>query len=225
MAAFETDPFAPSPVRPAPIDVYTASYRVSGEVATRFTRVADIVNQLTSTHLTVAKATVSEYADPQATLGAQQILVGLSEILFVVAGESEGSSGRPDMRIPKRAVRAQLALPPFRLTGMVHVPQGSRPVDGLLNAADRFLPMTEVTVVSGGHPELARTATAAALQVRLAHLILVTDDEEPDELLAEVLDRDTAERWLGEALEAHPGGTPFSEGPDEPAQGRFPADG
>jgi hypothetical protein len=31
---------------------------------------------------------------------------------------------------------------------------------------------------------------------RLAHLILVTDDERPDQLLADVLDRNTAERWL-----------------------------
>jgi hypothetical protein len=56
--------------------------------------------------------------------------------------------------------------------------------------------MTEVTVVSGAYPELGRTAQAIAMQRRLAHLILVTDDEQPDELLAEVLGRDTAERWL-----------------------------
>jgi hypothetical protein len=53
-----------------------------------------------------------------------------------------------------------------------------------------------VTVVSGAHPELGRTAEAAAIQRRLAHLVLVTDDERPDELLADVLDRDTAEMWL-----------------------------
>jgi hypothetical protein len=41
-----------------------------------------------------------------------------------------------------------------------------------------------------------------AIQRRLAHMILVTDDERPDELLAEVLDRDTAERWLSQARES-----------------------
>lgn len=196
MSAFQADPFAPSPVRSAKVDIYTAAYRASGEVATRFSRVADILNQLTSTHLTVEHATVSEYADPTATIGALQLLVALEDILFMVVAEDGDGSTRGDMRIPKRAVRAQLALPPFRLTGTVHVPEGSRPVDGLLNAADRFLPMTEVTVVSGAHPELGRTAAAAALQIRSAHLILVTDDERPDQLLAQVLDRDTAERWL-----------------------------
>jgi hypothetical protein len=195
MSDFGMDPFAPSPARNVPIDVYTSAYRVSGKMATRFTRVGDIVNQVTSTHLVIEQATVSVYADPTATLSALQVLVTMDEVLFVIAGETDADA-RPEMRIPKRAVRAQLALPPFRLTGSVHVTQGSRPVDGILNAADRFMPMTEVTIVSGAHPELGRTAEAVALQRRLAHLILVTDDERPDELLAEVLDRDTAERWL-----------------------------
>ncbi len=196
MADYQVDPFAPSPSRSVPVDVYTAAYRVSGQLATRFTRVADIVNQHTGSHLAVEQATVSEYADPTATIGALQVLVTLEEVLFLIAAETNGAAPRPEMRIPKRAIRAQFALPPFRLTGQVHVPQGSRPVDGILNVSDRFIAMTEVTIVSGAHPELGRTAPAIAMQRRPAHLILMTDDERPDELLSDVLDRDTAERWL-----------------------------
>jgi hypothetical protein len=196
MADYQMDPFAPSPSRSVAVDVYTAAYRVSGQLATRFTRVADIVNLHTGSHLAIEQATVSEYADPTATIGALQVLVTLDEALFVVVAETEGAAARPEMRIPKRAVRAQFALPPFRLTGLVHVPQGSRPVDGILNVSDRFIAMTEVTIVSGAHPELGRTAPAIAMQRRPAHLILMTDDERPDELLSDVLDRDTAERWL-----------------------------
>lgn len=200
MNAFGMGEFGPGEARNAPIDVYTSAYRVSGETLTRFTRIADILNQLTATHLIVEHATVSEFADPAATIGALQVHVAIDDILFAVGGQTDGAA-RPEMRIPKRPVRAQLALPPFRLTGMVHVPQGSRPVDGLFNVGDRFVAMTEATVVSGAHPELGRSADAIAIQRRLAHLVLVTDDERPDELLASVLDRDTAERWLrqGEA--------------------------
>lgn len=189
------DPFGPSAPHVASIDVYTAAYRVSGQTTTRFGRVADIVNQITSTHLIVDHATVSEHADPAATLGALQALVTVDEILFVVAEEAP-VEGRPEMRIPKRPVRAQVGLPPFRLTGSVHVPPGSRPIDGILNAHDRFLAMTEVTVACGPHPELGRTASAVAIQRTMAHLILVLDDERPDQLLADVLDQQTAERWL-----------------------------
>jgi hypothetical protein len=205
MSAFETDPFAPSPMRSVPIDVYTASYRVSGKLPTRFSRVGDIVNQASSTHLAVEEATISEYADPTATVSAMQALVSLDEALIVVAAEAEATGGRDDMRIQKRAVRAQIGLPPFRVTGSIHIAPGSRPADGILFASDRYLVMTEVTIASGLHPELARTAPAVAFRRQRAHIILVTDDERPDELLADVLDSATAERWLQEAREPDEG--------------------
>jgi hypothetical protein len=191
----EINPFAPSPVNSVAVDIYTHAYRVSGKVASRFSRVADIVNQATASHLHIDEATISEYADPTATISALQVLVNLDEALIVIAGASDAAA-RPEMRIPKRAVRAQIGLPPFRLTGSVHVPHGSRPADGVLNASDRYLPMTEVTIACGAHPELGRTAAAVAFQRGRAHLILVADDERPDELLADVLDSATAERWL-----------------------------
>ena len=204
MSAFETDPFAPSPMRPVPLDVYTASYRVSGKLATRFSRVGDIVNQSSSTHLAIDEATISEYADPAATVSAMQALVSLEEALIVITGEAE-AAGRDDMRIQKRAVRAQIGVPPFRVTGSIHIAPGSRPADGILCASDRYLVMTEVTIASGAHPELARTAPAVAFRRQRAHIILVTDDERPDELLADVIDAATAERWLQKTREPDQG--------------------
>src|SRR3990172_8744248 len=172
MNAFAADPFAVSATRTVAVDIYTSAYRISGQTVTRFVRVADIVNQIDSTHLVIEQATLSEYA------------------------AATDAAARPEMRIQKRAVRAQLGLPPFRLTGSVHVPQGSRPADGLLNVGERFLPMTEVTISSAVYPELGRTATAVAIQRQLAQGLLVSDDEQPDQLLADVLDAATAERWL-----------------------------
>ncbi|HET6819467.1 MAG TPA: hypothetical protein VFH98_02825, partial [Candidatus Limnocylindria bacterium] len=192
--SFATDPFAPSPVQSVALDVYTDAYRVSGKTATRFNRVADIVNQASATHLLIEEATISEYADATATISAMRALINLDEALLVIAGDATEGGSRADLRIPKRAVRAQIGIAPFRVTGSVHVPQGSRPADGVLNASDRFLPMTEVTVACGAHPALGRTAAAVAFQRVRAHLILVTDDERPDELLADVLDSATAER-------------------------------
>jgi hypothetical protein len=198
--SFEIDPFVASPVNTVALDIYTDAYRISGKTASRFSRVADIVNQAHATHLLIEEATISEYADPTATISALQVMLNLSEALLVIAGGADAVT-RPEMRIPKRAVRAQIGLPPFRVTGMIHIPQGSRPADGVLNASDRYLPMTEVTIACGPHPELGRTAAAVAFQRARAHLILVTDDERPDELLADVLDSATAERWLQRSRE------------------------
>lgn len=206
------DPFSQE-ISTVSVDLYTAAYRVSGTLATRFSRVSDILNQGSTTHVLVEQATVSEYADPAATLGARQVHVALDEILLCMAS-TEGTA-RPEMRIPKRGVKAQLGVPPFRVTGTIHVPQGSRPADGLLNAADRYLTVTDAAITSAAHPELGRNAPAVAIQRRRAHILLVADDERPDELLAEILDEATAKDWLA-------GRTPRrAEGSDEdrPAAG------
>ncbi len=177
------------------IDLYTDTYRVSGKVGTRFSRVGDIVNQAPASHLVVEQATVSEFGAPSATLSAAQVLVSVDEILFLVTRGTQPAPN-PEMRIPKRGVKAQLAVPPFRLTGTVHISQGSRPTDGLLNASDRFLPMTDVEIACAAFEGLDRNVEAVAVQRRRAHLLLIADDERPDELLADVLDEETARSWF-----------------------------
>ncbi|MGH2427730.1 MAG: hypothetical protein ACRDGV_02415 [Candidatus Limnocylindria bacterium] len=198
MAAFGVDDLAAA--KSVAVDVYTSAYRVSGQVRTRFARVAEILNQLTSTHLPIENATISEYGHAAAAAAAPQSLVALNEILLMVATGIQGDP-RPDMKVPKRGVRAQLALPPFMLSGTVHVPQGSRPADGLLNLVDQFVAMTDVTIASGAYPELERAVAAVALRRDRVHVLMVSDDERPDELLADVLDERTAEGWLRAAGE------------------------
>jgi hypothetical protein len=175
------------------VDVYTAAYRISGTIQTRFNRITEILNQLIGAYFEVTHATIREYADPSATLAAPSALVLVDEILVMVAAGLSGASG--EMRVPKRPVRAQLAIPPLRITGSVHIPMGSRPVDGLLLGADQFIAVTDATIASGSYPELERTVPVLAVRRRRAHVLLVADDENPDELLAEVLDERTAEAW------------------------------
>jgi hypothetical protein len=56
--------------------------------------------------------------------------------------------------------------------------------------------MTDATLVSGPHPELERSVDVLALRRDRSHVLLVADDEHPDELLADVLDQQTARSWL-----------------------------
>ena len=198
------------------VDLYTDTYRVSGRVATRFSRVGDIVNQAPAAHLVVEQATISEFGAPAATLAAAQVLVSIDEVLFLVVNGVAATSN-PEMRIPKRGVKAQLALPPFRLTGTIHISHGSRPSDGLLNASDRFLPMTEVEIRCATVEGLDRTVSAVAVQRRRAHLLLVADDERPDELLADVLDEETAQRWFRHRDVGDGAGSPARAGEAEEA--------
>ena len=195
MTAFGLDGFAqPAAVT---VEVYTGAYRISGTVRTPFRRVAEILNQLPGAHLSVERATISEHGDAT-PIAAPSALVATDEILVMQALDLPPES-RSEMRIEKRPVRAQLSIPPLRLTGLIHVPAGSRPVDGLLNVPDRFMPMTDVQITCAAHPELDRSAGIVALRRDRAHVLLVADDERPDELLADVLDERTAEAWLRSA--------------------------
>lgn len=177
------------------VDVLTDAYRISGTVQTRFSRLTDILNLQAGTHLAITRATISEHADPTATVSASSALVAISAILVMSAPALTGETGS-GMRIAKRPVRAQLAIPPLRVTGTIHVTPGGRPTDGVLNMTDRFLAMTDATISSGAYAELERTAPAVAVARDHAQLLLMSDDERPDELLADVLDERTAEVWL-----------------------------
>jgi hypothetical protein len=192
MSLFDT--FAGPTPNNLEIECYTSAYRVSGSMATRFTRVADILNQVNSTHLVIQRATISEHAAPTSTISAGQVLVAVDDILFAVSPGTEATS-LPEMRIEKRPVRAQLAMPPFRVTGQVYVTRGTRPTDSVVNASERFMAMTEVDVTCTTLEGLDRRLPALAIQRRLAQLFLVIDDERPEDLLARVLDEETAQAW------------------------------
>lgn len=162
-------------VRPVRVELITAGYRIDGTIQTRFSRVAEILNQLSSTHLPVEDASVREHGGDARRAGT--MIVAVEEILVMVAPDlADAPSG--DMRVPKEPTRAQLAIPPMWLDGTVYIPVGSRPTDGLLNLADRFVPMTDVRITSAAHPELDHDGPVAAVRRDRAHVI-VFDEATP----------------------------------------------
>jgi len=183
------------PVVSVEVDLYTAGFRVTGHMRTRFRRVGEILNLTGSSHLVVDDGTVTEYAAPGQPRSGPPVMVSVDAVLF---GLSSGTDDSPteELRIQKRPVRAQLSIGPFWLDGQVHVPQGSRPMDGLLNVADRFLPLTDVTITSAAYPGFARTAPVLAIQRNLAQVLMVADDEDEAERLAEIFPEDrSAGSW------------------------------
>jgi hypothetical protein len=181
--------------REVQVDLLTDAYRIGGIVETRFGRATDILNQSSSSHLSLRTVTISEHADPAVRSAAPSALVAVSSILLLAAPTLTGQASA-EMRIQKRPVRVQLSVPPLRVAGVMHIAPGSQPADGLLNMTDPFLTMTDVTIDSGTFPELARSAPAVAVRRDRAQVILIADDDQPDEPLADVLDERTAEAWL-----------------------------
>ena len=186
MSGFGSEGFGTA--RAVSVDVYTDAYRVAGTVETRFSRVAEILNQLTGAHLAIENATITEYSDPGGSRVAPFALVAVDSILVMIVSGLDGETSA-EMRVPKRPVRAELSLPPLRITGRIHVAEGSRPIDGLLNMPDRFVAMTDASLTSGAHAELERTASVLAVRRDRAQVLLVADEERPDEPLSTLPDQ------------------------------------
>lgn len=163
-----------SALRAVRVELLTSGYRIIGTIGTRFNRVAEILNQLSATHLPVDEATIEAHGGGEAQRAAS-VTVAADEILVMLADElADAPSG--DMRVPKQPSRATLAIPPFWLDGTVYVPVGGRPADGLLNLADRFIPMTDVTITSPVHTDIRRVGPVAAVRHDRAHVVAFPDE-------------------------------------------------
>jgi hypothetical protein len=156
------------------VEIYTAAYRISGTIHTPFRRVAEILNQLPSGHVAVDDATVEEFSAAEPLPPAASTLVAVDEILAMAAPGLAGEA-RAEMRIQKQPAWAVLSIPPLRLDGTVHVPVGTRAADGLLNVADRFLPMTDVRLSCAAYPSLDQEIPVLAVRRDRAHVMVVTE--------------------------------------------------
>lgn len=169
MSAFGLESFAA--VQPVAVEVYTAAYRVTGTIHTPFRRVAEILNQLPSGHVIIDDATITEHV-AAASSTHSAVLVAVDEILVMLAPSLVGEP-RAEMRVQKQPASAMLAIPPLRLSGTVHVPVGSRPLDGLVNMAERFMPMTDVELSSAAYPALDRQVPILAVRRDRAQVMVV----------------------------------------------------
>ncbi len=175
MSAFGMGGFAT--VEEVEVELFTSAYRVTGTIHTPFRRVAELLNQLPGGHLAIEKATIAEHGVDGLGERVSAAQVTVDEVIVLMAPGLVGESSS-EMRILKHPAHAILAIPPLRLEGTIHVPVGSRPVDGLLNVPDRFVPMTDVSLTSPSQPTLDRTVPILALRRDRAHVIVVSEPAE-----------------------------------------------
>lgn len=156
------------------VEIYTSAYRITGMIHTPFQRVAEILNQLPSAFVTIDEASIAEHAAAESATPAGTAHVAVDEILVMVAPDIAGQP-RTEMRIQKQPATAALSMPPLRLAGTVHVPVGSRAIDGFLNVGERFVPMTDVHLTSAAYPELERSLAVVAVRRDRAQVLVLTD--------------------------------------------------
>lgn len=153
------------------VEISTSGYRVSGTMRTRFDRVSDVLNNLDRSHAIIEMATVRELYDPGRGQRVASAMVPLDEILFLVADLSSERSADAIV-VPKRPVQASVALPPFRLSGTIFVPESVESVaTAITMSPDAFIPMVDVTVTCWIRAELNGSYPVVAFARRKPHVL------------------------------------------------------
>ena len=193
--SFGFDGFAAPPA--VSVEVTTNAYRIAGTIHTPFHRVAEILNQLPSGHLTFERATIVEHAGG-APAGAAIGDRGHRRGADHGRARDFPDAARDDMHIEKRPIRVQVgdpAAPPPRHRAR----DDGQPLDRRAAQRARPLPADDRRDghVDAPHPHLDATVPVLAFRRDRAQVLVVADDDDPDELLADVLDEGTARSWLG----------------------------
>jgi hypothetical protein len=142
-------------LHPVPITLYTDAFVVKGQLDTRHHRLSDVLNESTDGFLVLADARFDAYRSAANLIHADFAQVNLASVLFVVTDEAVEPD--PLQAIPRVTEQAMIAIPPFSITGRIHL-QPERPLRealGMLHGA--FVPVTDATYRSDSLGE-ARTS-------------------------------------------------------------------
>jgi hypothetical protein len=152
------------------VTLYTDALITHGFVRTRQRRVSDILNLAEDPFLILEDVTVEEFGDRGEPITAAFAQINLDAVLFAVA--TVPVEPVPELRTQKAKEEAIVSIPPFRVTGTMHL----LPTEGNLRAAlaelhGRFLPITDATFWSDQVGEARQQAVLVAVNHRRAQIL------------------------------------------------------
>ena len=147
--------------RPTGITLVTDAFVVRGTIQTRHRRVTDMLNSAEHDFLVLTHATFDEFGSTGQAIQADYAQVNLGAVLFGVADEPVEAT--PELRVPKVAERALISVPPFTVTGHIHLMPERGLHEALEDLMGRFVPVTEATYWSDRVGEARQTALVVAV--------------------------------------------------------------
>jgi len=152
-----------------PLTLYTDAFVIRGTIRTRQRRITDILNEADEPFLVVSNATIDEYGSRGVASRSDYAQVNLATVLFAVSDEELET--RPDLRTPKVPEMAMITLPPFRITGRIHLLPQRELREALSELTGAFIPVTEATYWSDTTGEARTTAQLLAFNHNRAHIL------------------------------------------------------
>jgi hypothetical protein len=121
---------------------------------------------------------VEDYGGRGQPIRAAFAQVNLDTVLFAVANTPVQPI--PELRTPKTQEQAIIELPPFKITGTMHLlPTGGNLREALTELTGRFLPITEATFWSDRLGEARQSALLLAINHRRAQILAPHEEVDP----------------------------------------------
>jgi hypothetical protein len=150
------------------LTLYTDAFVIRGSIRTRQSRISDILNQADDEFLVLTDTVVDEFGARGLPVRSEYAQVNLGAVLFAVADTSV--EPRPDLRTPKVPEQALISIPPFRVTGRVHLLPERDLREALTELTGRFIPVTDATFWSDSVGEARATAPMLAINHHRAQI-------------------------------------------------------
>ncbi len=159
------------------LTLYTDAFVIRGTVRTRQARITDILNQADEEFLVLSDTVVDEYGARGTPVRSEYAQVNLGAVLFAVADTPV--EPRPDLRTPKVPEQALISIPPFRVSGRVHLMPERDLREALGELTGRFVPVTDATYWSDSVGEARATAAMVAINHHRAQILAPHREVDP----------------------------------------------
>jgi hypothetical protein len=164
-------------LRPAAITLVTDNFVVRGTIQTRHRRITDMLNTTEHDFLVLEQATFDEFGSTGIVMQTDFAQVNLGAVLFGVADEPVEVT--PELRVPKVSERALISVPPFTITGHIHLMAGRDLRQALDELMGRFIPVTDATYWSDRVGEARTPALIVAVNHNRAQILAPHREVDP----------------------------------------------
>jgi len=157
--------------------LYTDAFVIRGTIRTRQPRITDILNAADEPFIVISDATTDEYGSSGVITKTEYAQVNLGAVLFAVADAH--SEPRPDLRTPKVPEVALISIPPFKITGRIHLLPERDLHEALSELTGNFVPVTDATYWSDTIGEARATAPMIAFNHSRAQILAPHTEVDP----------------------------------------------
>ena len=151
------------------LTLYTDAFIIRGTLLTRQRRVTDMLNMADERFLVLSDVSSDEFGSRGDQLRAEFAQVNLASVLFAVVNDPVTPA--PELRTPKIAEEALISVPPFKVTGFIHLMPERSLRNALTELTGHFLPVTEAAYWSDTIGEARTTATLLAVNHERAQIL------------------------------------------------------